>query len=460
MLGPGAADKMIEELTPWTPKVTVSEGVTLDDLTITFRRTIRVPDNKNTSGLPPDQGAFPLFKIQDYARTLPLSMAQKGGMFIPMYQREALWIDFESTKTYAIRIHVGNVNIVSGEPNVPNHATELRRRQLLKKDKSIQDYIVVPDQKWIDGVATAPGQVKQFVAMPIGTGTSVEYQMNGEETSAGIQFDITRLDPLLSGPKDNINVMIKELDGKISNYFLSRFSRVETLKSFVKAKVGVDVACQTLVWASQNLKNKLRLCDYNLKNGALPHLFTRLRGGSSMIEEQEMNIAAGGLIRQNIVEQPKGEYKKTSQITINVQILNSVSFKRVTGQEPPESPISAATYAKAGHPFFSLDEGPTTISGNFSDLKSMAQLKGRPERNVGGIPILDVETKEILRAWVCKACKAKNTAVMRLCKSCKMRRSPLKKRNKIGILNPEGPKTPFQLSWEIAEELEKKLTLF
>ncbi|KLO88628.1 uncharacterized protein LW93_4438 [Fusarium fujikuroi] len=470
---------MIEELTPWTPKVTVSEVVTLDELTITFRRTIRVPDNKNTSGLPPDQGAFPLFKIQGYARTLPLSMAQKGGLSIPMYQREALWIDFESTKTYAIRIHVGNVNIVSGEPSVPNNATELRRRQLLKKEKSIQDYIVVPDQEWIDGVATAPGQVKQFVAMPIGTGTSIEYQMmNGEETSAGIQFDITRLDPLLSGPKDNINVMVKELGGKISNYFLSRFSRVETLKSFIKAKVGVDVACQTLVWASQNLKSmdcslhkfrlqsanyledKLRLCDYNLKNGALLHLFTRLRGGSSMIEEQEMNIAAGGLIRQNIVEQPKGEYKKTSQITINVQILNSVSFKRVTGQDPPESPISAATYAKAGHPFFSLDEGPTTIFGNFSDLKSMAQLKGRPERNVGGIPIIDVETKVILRAWVCKACKAKNTAVMRLCKSCKMRRSPLKKRNKIGILNPEGPKTPFQFSWEIVEELEKKLTLF
>ncbi|KAI1044975.1 hypothetical protein LB505_014125 [Fusarium chuoi] len=93
--------------------------------------------------------------------------------------------------------------------------------------------------------------------------------MNGEETSAGIQFDITRLDPLLSGPKDNINVMVKELGGKISNYFLSRFSRVETLKSFVKAKVGVDVACQTLVWASQNLKDKLRLCDYNLENVCL-----------------------------------------------------------------------------------------------------------------------------------------------------------------------------------------------
>ncbi|RKL46660.1 hypothetical protein BFJ70_g3146 [Fusarium oxysporum] len=433
---------MMEDLTPWTPKVSVSEGVTIDDLTITFRRTIRVPDNKNTSGLPPDEGIFPLFKIEDYARKLPLSMAQKGGMFIPMYQREALWIDFESRKNYAIRIHVGNVNIVSGEPRVPTFATELRRRQLLKQEKSIQDYIVVPDQKWIDGVATEPGQVRQFVAMPIATNCSVEAQMNGEESTAGIQFDITRLDPLLSGPKDNINIMVKDLNGETSNYFLSRFSRVETLKLLVKAKAGVDVAYQSLVSSSQ----KLQSMDYT------PH--------QCQAPKPEMNIASGGLIRQNIVEQPKGEYKKTSTATFNVQILNSTSFKRVTGQDPPKSPISAATYAKAGHPFFSLDEGPATISGNFSDLQSLAQLKGRHERNVGGIPILNVETKEILRAWVCKACKAKNTAVMRSCKSCKGRRPPLKKRNKIGILNPEGSKTPFRLSWEIAEELEKKLTLF
>ncbi|SCO48169.1 uncharacterized protein FFMR_09074 [Fusarium fujikuroi] len=262
-----------------------------------------------------------------------------------------------------------------------------------------------------------------------------------EDLTPWIQLDIARLDPLLSGPKDNINVMVKDLDGETSIYFLSRFSRVKTLKALVKAKSGVEVVYQNLVSSSQMLKDKLRLCDYNLTNGALLHPFVRLRGGNSMIEEQEMNIAAGGLICQSI-------------------ILNSARFKRITGQEPPGSPVSAATYAKAGHPFFSLDEGPTTISGNFSDLQSMAQLKGRPERNVGGIPILDVETKEIPRAWVCKAFKAKNTAVMRRCKSCKMRRSPLKKRNKIGILNPGGPKTPFQLSWEIAEELEKKLTLF
>lgn len=125
----------------------------------------------------------------------------------------------------------------------------------MKQEKSIQDYIVVLDQKWIDGVATEPGQVRQFVAMPIATNCSVEAQMNGEESTAGIQFDITRLDPLLSGPKDNINIMVKDLNGETSNYFLSRFSRVETLKLLVKAKAGVDVAYQSLVSSSQKLQS-------------------------------------------------------------------------------------------------------------------------------------------------------------------------------------------------------------
>ncbi|KAF9777149.1 hypothetical protein IL306_004576 [Fusarium sp. DS 682] len=432
---------MQEQLTPWTPKPSVSDDVTLDDLTITFRRTIRVPDNKNTSALPPDSGIFPLFKVKDYAEKLPLPMAHKGGIFMPMYQREALWINFESEKRYAIKIFVGGVNIVSGEPPNATAATSLRRRKLLKEGKSIQDYIVVPEKKWIDGMVVEPGQVRQFVAMPNATGCSVEAQMSRQETTAGIQFDITRLDPLSSGPKGNINIMVKGLNGETFNYFLSKFSKVEALKLLIRAKNGVEIAYQNLVCSKQHLQNKMRLCDYNLQNGALVHLFVRLRGGSAFIHEAEMNIAAGGLIRQNI-------------------ILNSVTFKRVTGQEPPESPISAATYAKAGNPFFSLDEGPATISGDFSDLQSLAQLKGRSERNVGGIPILDVETKETLRKWVCKTCRIRNVAALRVCKSCKGRRPVLTKRNKIGLLNPESPKTPFQFAWEIAEELEKKLTLF
>ncbi|KAF4945245.1 hypothetical protein FGADI_12106 [Fusarium gaditjirri] len=450
---------MLEQLTPWVPKASVSERVTLDDLTITFRRTIRVPDNKFSAGLPPNEGKFPLFEVKDYARTLPLSMAQKGGMFIPMYQREALWIDFKSQKRYAIKIYVGDVNIVSGEPSVPTAATSLRRRRLLKEGKSIQDYIVVPEQMWVDGVAVEPGKVRQFVAVPTSTGYSIEAQMKHEETTAGIQFEITRLDPLSSGPKDNINVMVKGLNGEPFNYFLSRFSRVEDLKLLIRARDGIEVNQQKLVWSSQNLEDGKRLCDYKLENGALLYLLVRLRGGSAIVHQPEMSIAAGGLIRQNIVEEPKGLYQKSTTAILNVQILNSASFKRVTGQDPPVSPITARTYARHGYPFYSLDEGPATLSGDFPGLKSLCQLEGRTERNVAGIPIIDVETQEILCAWVCKTCKARNTAVMRVCKSCDRRRPALRKRNKIGLLNPEGPKTPFQFSSEIAEELEKKLTL-
>lgn len=94
--------------------------------------------------------------------------------------------------------------------------------------------------------------------------------MNGEESTAGIQFDITRLDPLLSGPKDNINIMVKDLNGETSNYFLSRFSRVETLKLLVKAKAGVDVAYQSLVSSSQQLKSM----DYTLHQCQAPSKLT------------------------------------------------------------------------------------------------------------------------------------------------------------------------------------------
>lgn len=77
---------MLEQLTPWSPTTEVTSKVKIDDLEICFKRTIRVPDNDDTNDLPPDAGSFPLYKVDDYAETLPLSMAQKGGIFLPIYR--------------------------------------------------------------------------------------------------------------------------------------------------------------------------------------------------------------------------------------------------------------------------------------------------------------------------------------------------------------------------------------
>lgn len=49
----------------------------------------------------------------------------------------------------------------------------------------------MPDQPWIDGIPTSAGKVRQFGAMPVGTGFSAEAQMAGEEVTGGIQFEVT-----------------------------------------------------------------------------------------------------------------------------------------------------------------------------------------------------------------------------------------------------------------------------
>ena len=111
-------------------------------------------------------------------------------------EKEALWISFASKNRYAIKIFVGGINAISGEPAIPNAATTLRRRNRIRNYKPIQDYLAigVNGQPWLDGVAVEPGKVRQFVAMPMGSGHSVEAQMTGQETTAGIQFEVTRLD--------------------------------------------------------------------------------------------------------------------------------------------------------------------------------------------------------------------------------------------------------------------------
>ena len=51
-----------------------------------------------------------------------------------------------------------------------------------------QDYVVVPDQPWIDGYNVGKDIVKQFVAAPLGQGYTVEEQLKSEAEVGGIQI--------------------------------------------------------------------------------------------------------------------------------------------------------------------------------------------------------------------------------------------------------------------------------
>jgi len=62
---------------------------------ITFQRTLRIPDDGSDYPLPPGMGEFPLHHIDDYRSKLPAGWARHGGVFMPMYQSEALWLNFD-----------------------------------------------------------------------------------------------------------------------------------------------------------------------------------------------------------------------------------------------------------------------------------------------------------------------------------------------------------------------------
>ena len=95
-----------------------------------------------------------------------------------------------------------------------------------------------------------------------------------------------------------------------------------------------------------------------------------------MPDKVKMGIAAGGLIKQSIVEDPypADKWDRDRTITFNVQILNSEMFRLVTGLNPPVSPIEAKAYAKYGLPFFDLYEESLSVAGEFGKVKSVKQL--------------------------------------------------------------------------------------
>ncbi|KAM7185727.1 hypothetical protein V8F33_012237, partial [Rhypophila sp. PSN 637] len=157
---------------------------------ISFMRTVRIPEDGKTYELPPSLGKFLLFDVRPFIERLPAFMAAQGGIFLPMYQLEAMWINFECfrDKRFVVRPYLGGVNGITGEHVVGDMASLLRKMNKLTND---QDYIVLPSQKWLDGVSVSPGIVKQFDIGNVDKGgASVESQITSCDSVGGIQLQI------------------------------------------------------------------------------------------------------------------------------------------------------------------------------------------------------------------------------------------------------------------------------
>ena len=137
----------------------------IGDLVISFERTLRIPNDGRRYPLPPGLGLFPIRRIGE-------------DFVIPMYQSEAMWISFRGAwwKPCAVKVGVGGIDAITGDA----------WSEELQSDP--QNYLVAPDQPWIDGINSGHETIRQFVAMPLGSGTTIEGQLTGEESVGGLQL--------------------------------------------------------------------------------------------------------------------------------------------------------------------------------------------------------------------------------------------------------------------------------
>lgn len=117
-------------------EITDGDATTGSALEISLDRTLRVPEDGTIYNLPALFSPFPLFHVDDFAKTLPADMVHKNGLVIPMFQREAISLNFyaPASSSFAVKALAGTVNTVTG--TVKNS----------KSDILSQDHILAPSQ--------------------------------------------------------------------------------------------------------------------------------------------------------------------------------------------------------------------------------------------------------------------------------------------------------------------------
>lgn len=294
-------------------------------LTIDFQRTLRIPDDDRVYPLPPGLGRFPVRHVDDFADRIPPSWLEHGGVMMPMYQSEALWIYFRGNQVrdrrtaypFAIRVATGKIDAVTGK----EWSSDLTRGP--------QNYLVHPGQPWLDGYAVSKGVIRQFVAMPLGSGYSVEEQVTGQAEHGGLQLQLFP--------------MKREV-------FERRFPArpVEEMHFDGMRCLGIPAS-------------------------AAPRSASRVMG-----------LAPGGRMKQDIYNDKFdiSDWDTSQSSRCFIHLANSLVWRSITRQEPPTTPPTAAEYHAAGLPWFDYyDDRSEAVQGSsiLNSLKSvflMGQKKG------------------------------------------------------------------------------------
>lgn len=279
-------------------------------LSINFQRTLRIPDDGKDYPLPPGLGRFPLHHVDDFAERVPAAWKAHGGVMFPMHRTEAMWLSFNSRSLhdhgaaypFALKVATGKRSAVTGEA---------WRKDLHREPR--QDYLVIPSQPWLDGYCISEGVIRQFIAMALGEGYSVEEQLTGKADVGGLQLEVVP--------------MKREA-------FLKRFPRI------VRQELALDE------------------CAF----GGAPMMPSAAPAPQAMARKArkaDMGLAPGGRMKQKIHEDPYrlDEWDLETTSRCFVHLCDAELWQEITGSPAPTKPPTAKDYSAAGLPWFHLDEG-------------------------------------------------------------------------------------------------------
>lgn len=280
--------------------------LTLGPVRVAFERTLRIPE-QGLHNLPPGLGNFPLRRVEDYPDTAPAEWLARGGVMLPIYQREAMWLSFGGHPPAALQVGVGKVCAVSGD----TWSEQLHRKR--------QNYVALPEQPWLDGINAGDGFIRQFVAVPLGLGLTVEGQVTGEEVHGGIQLRAVGLTQ-------------------------------DALKD----------------WQKQP-----RLTGSLMMAGAVGAPEMGLGAGGRMRQE----IYAD--------ERHLKDYDEDRSWRVFVHLCSAAQWTAITGELPPPTPIDRETYVEYGLPWFDYydaDHDDIAASKKLAKVKPVGDLLGTDDQ--------------------------------------------------------------------------------
>ncbi|MFJ7178579.1 hypothetical protein ACIQXA_19745 [Streptomyces massasporeus] len=310
---------------------------------VRFIRTLRLPET-GTHPLPPGLGEFPVRRVADYADRVPEAWRARGGVMLPVYLREAMWLSFAGTsEPAALQVGVGKVCAVSGRPWSDRPA------------RGPQNYVVLPRQPWLDGINSGTGTVRQFVAVPLGLGATVEGQVTGEEVWGGVQLQSFALNDraLARWREEERRRQVPPAPAPPGGYgaaMPAAFGSPAAGGHGAPAAGGYGAA---IPMAAPSAPGAV---PAPAATGAAPPAPGAAPAApvSAPRAATAMGLGVGGSMRQEVYQddRPLSDWSQQPAGRVFVHLVTPPEWRRITGEAAPPSPVDRAAYTRAGLPWF------------------------------------------------------------------------------------------------------------